>query len=57
MSPVLLLHGALGATTQLDPLKQKLEETGRTVYVLNFSGHGGEPFHESLGMKLLLRMC
>jgi len=51
MSPVLLLHGALGATTQLDPLKQKLEETGRTVYVLNFSGHGGEPFHESFGIE------
>ncbi|HRJ31531.1 MAG TPA: alpha/beta fold hydrolase [Cyclobacteriaceae bacterium] len=52
MNPVLLLHGALGASTQLEPLKHKLERSGRTVYVMNFSGHAGEPFRESFGIEI-----
>ncbi|NJM24383.1 MAG: alpha/beta hydrolase [Bacteroidia bacterium] len=40
----LLLHGALGAQQQLEPLKQLLEQKGNEVYTLNFSGHGGAPF-------------
>ncbi|MBX2947405.1 MAG: alpha/beta fold hydrolase [Cyclobacteriaceae bacterium] len=52
MNPVLLLHGALGASTQLEPLKHKLEASGRTVYVINFSGHGGEPFRKSFGIEI-----
>lgn len=51
MNPVLLLHGALGASTQLEPLKHKLERSGRTVYVMNFSGHAGEPFPKSFGIE------
>jgi pimeloyl-ACP methyl ester carboxylesterase len=39
----LLLHGALGAKTQLHPLKELLSND-REVYSMNFSGHGGEPF-------------
>ena len=46
MQAVLLLHGALGSKTQLDPLKAKLEASGFAVYSLNFSGHSGEPFRD-----------
>jgi pimeloyl-ACP methyl ester carboxylesterase len=41
--PILLLHGALGSATQLDPLKQLLKEKGVHVYSLNLSNHGGRP--------------
>lgn len=51
MNPVLLLHGALGANTQLEPLKHKLEASGRTVYCMNFSGHAGESFREPFGIE------
>jgi pimeloyl-ACP methyl ester carboxylesterase len=51
MHPVLLLHGALGSKTQLDPLKTALEESGREVYSLNFSGHGGKPFRDPFGIE------
>ncbi len=51
MTPALLFHGALGSSTQLEPLKHKLEESGRNVYAINFSGHSGEPFRESFGIE------
>ena len=47
MNPVLLLHGALGGKAQLNAIKQKLEEHGRIVYSMNFSGHGGVSFSAS----------
>jgi pimeloyl-ACP methyl ester carboxylesterase len=47
MNPVLLLHGALGGKAQLNAIKQKLEGHGRIVYSMNFSGHGGVPFHSA----------
>jgi pimeloyl-ACP methyl ester carboxylesterase len=51
MYPVLLLHGALGSKSQLDPLKAKLLASGLTVYSLNFSGHNGEPFGKEFGIE------
>jgi len=39
---LLLLHGALGSATQLEPLANLLKESA-AVYTLNFAGHGGEP--------------
>jgi pimeloyl-ACP methyl ester carboxylesterase len=51
MTPILLLHGALGSKSQLDPIKQQLESSGRQVYSLNFSGHSGEPFGPSFGIE------
>jgi pimeloyl-ACP methyl ester carboxylesterase len=51
MRPLLLLHGALGATSQLDPLKLSLENSGYTVFSMNFSGHGGEPFRKAFGIR------
>lgn len=50
MQNVMLLHGALGASNQLGPLRDALELKGFTVYNLNFSGHGGEPFAERFGI-------
>ena len=52
MTPVLLLHGALGSSSQLEPLKQKLEAQGKAVFVLNLSGHSGVPFRESFGIEI-----
>jgi pimeloyl-ACP methyl ester carboxylesterase len=51
MKSILLLHGALGAMQQLDPLKQKLEIAGYDVHLVNFSGHGGKPFEERFGIE------
>jgi pimeloyl-ACP methyl ester carboxylesterase len=46
-NPIILLHGALGSASQLEPLKKVLEEKGRMVHSLNFSGHSGRPFSEN----------
>jgi pimeloyl-ACP methyl ester carboxylesterase len=51
MRPVLLLHGALGSATQLNPLKASLKEHGFTVYSMNFSGHSGESFSAQFGIE------
>jgi pimeloyl-ACP methyl ester carboxylesterase len=52
MNPALLLHGALGSSSQLEPLKQKLEVQGKEVFMLNFSGHSGVPFRRSFGIEI-----
>src|SRR5258707_3361003 len=44
MNSSVLLHGALGSSSQLQPLANKLEEKGRKVFLLNFSGHSGRAF-------------
>jgi pimeloyl-ACP methyl ester carboxylesterase len=51
MKSILLLHGALGARQQLDPLKQKLEIAGYDVHLLNLSGHGGKAFERKFGIE------
>jgi len=49
---LLLLHGALGAASMLEPLKQALQDTYH-VYSLNFTGHGGQALpEEPLTMQL-----
>lgn len=45
MNPVLLLHGAIGAKDQLEPLKRTLSDIF-DVHAINFAGHGGEPMPE-----------
>ncbi|MCE7933487.1 MAG: alpha/beta fold hydrolase [Chlorobi bacterium CHB2] len=42
---MLLLHGALGAAPQFDPLVPLLADRF-TIQTLNFQGHGGRPFPE-----------
>lgn len=51
MRPLLLLHGALGSKTQLDPLKEALETKGAEVFSMNFSGHSGERFKPTFGIE------
>jgi pimeloyl-ACP methyl ester carboxylesterase len=51
MEPVLLLHGALGSSDQLEPLKTILQSKGKQVYTLNFSGHGGNAFEFDFGIE------
>ena len=42
MSKILLLHGAIGSSQQLEPLA-KLLSKAHDVYLLDFSGHGTKP--------------
>jgi pimeloyl-ACP methyl ester carboxylesterase len=51
MQSVLLLHGALGCSAQLEPLKLALQQKGLVVFELNFSGHGGQPFSGNFGIE------
>ena len=43
MKALILLHGALGARDQLQPLVDALQD-GFNVHSINFSGHGGTAF-------------
>ena len=45
MTPILLLHGALGSAAQFDALRPFLP-AARPVFALNFPGHGGLPTDE-----------
>ena len=45
MQSVLLLHGAIGASDQLLPIKENLADSFN-VHMLNFSGHGGSALSE-----------
>ena len=51
MNPILILHGALGSASQLDPVKAELESNGLIVHSVNFSGHGGAVFHSDFGIE------
>lgn len=52
MQTLLLLHGAIGSSAQLQSLAEYLSTT-YNVYTLDFSGHGGCPGSgESFSMKL-----
>lgn len=42
MQTIVLLHGAVGAASQLKPLADALSKD-YTVHYFNFKGHGGEP--------------
>jgi pimeloyl-ACP methyl ester carboxylesterase len=50
MTPVLILHGALGDAVQLMPVRKLFEGEGYPVHTLNFSGHGGSSFQRSFGI-------
>jgi pimeloyl-ACP methyl ester carboxylesterase len=49
MQDLLLLHGAIGAADQLEPLKARL--TGFRVHALSFSGHGGKEMPETFSIQ------
>ena len=50
MQHLLLLHGAIGAKDQLQPLAEKLKDTFK-VHTLSFSGHGGEAMPETFSIE------
>lgn len=45
MQPLLLLHGAIGASVQLKKLAEALADSYE-VYTMDFTGHGGQPIPE-----------
>lgn len=51
MKNILLLHGALGAASVMEPLTELLNGEGYAAQTLNFSGHGGAPFVEGFGIE------
>ena len=51
MEHILLLHGAIGAKDQLQPLAEKLKNNF-IVHTLSFSGHGGEPMADEFSITL-----
>jgi pimeloyl-ACP methyl ester carboxylesterase len=50
-NPILVLHGALGSASQLDPVKSMFENHCNVVHSLNFSGHGGNSFQPTFGIE------
>lgn len=50
MKQIILLHGAIGAADQLEPLANELKSMGFEVYSLNFSGHGTKEFTNGFGI-------
>ena len=51
MKLVLLLHGAIGAKDQLQPLAEELKNNFE-IHTLNFSGHGGATMPNSFSIKI-----
>lgn len=51
MKNIILLHGAIGAKDQLEPLAVELKQQGYTVFTLSFSGHGQTPFASNFGIE------
>ncbi len=49
MNPLLLLHGAIGAADQFEPLIKALPASFQ-IHRLNFSGHGGQPMGEDFSI-------
>jgi pimeloyl-ACP methyl ester carboxylesterase len=53
MKELILLHGALGASSQLANLKELLSKEFK-VLTFNFSGHGGTLFKDSFGISTFI---
>lgn len=51
MKSILLLHGAIGAKDQLEPLAKELTALGHKACSFNFSGHGQTPFQNKFGIE------
>jgi esterase/lipase len=51
MKTIILLHGAIGAKDQLEPLAVELKQQGYNVFTLSFSGHGQTPFQTNFGIE------
>lgn len=51
MKTIILLHGAIGAKDQLEPMAAELKQQGYNVFTLSFSGHGQTPFASNFGIE------
>lgn len=51
---IILLHGAIGAGSQLTAIKEKLQ-TDFTVHSFNFEGHGGRPSENDYSIELFVQ--
>lgn len=51
MKKLLFLHGAIGAESQFDNLKEELKDKFE-IYTMNFSGHGGEAIPDKFSIEL-----
>jgi esterase/lipase len=51
MKKLLLLHGAIGASSQFDKLKEELKDKFE-IFTMNFSGHGGEVMPDKFSIEL-----
>jgi pimeloyl-ACP methyl ester carboxylesterase len=51
MTPIILLHGAIGASDQLELLSKELTSLGFKTYSFNFSGHGQTPFQTNFSIE------
>ena len=54
MNQILLLHGALGSSADLEPLKKFLEKDFK-VHSLDFPGHGGKEMPSSFSIPFFAR--
>ncbi|MBK7817632.1 MAG: alpha/beta fold hydrolase [Sphingobacteriaceae bacterium] len=50
MKNIILLHGALGAQDQLEPLENALSQLDYQVHSFSFSGHGKTAFQNEFGI-------
>lgn len=50
MKDIVLLHGAIGAADQLEPLAAALEQKAIRTHRFSFSGHGNTPFRAQIGI-------
>ncbi len=55
MKSIILLHGAIGARDQLEPLANQLTKKEFKVFSFSFSGHGKEPFDNDFGIMQFSR--
>jgi len=51
MKNIILLHGAIGAKDQLEPIAVELKQQGYNVFTLSFNGHGQTPFAANFGIE------
>jgi len=50
MENIILLHGALGSSSDLETLSGKLKQKGTEVFSFSFSGHGKTNFQNAFGI-------
>jgi pimeloyl-ACP methyl ester carboxylesterase len=53
MEKIIVLHGAIGSTKQMQPIIQQFEKSYE-VHTFNFIGHGGTALPESLTMEMFV---